>query len=209
MKKEDNSPLPTFSRDQGIARWLERLDWIVSTGFGFGSRVPVVSVNPSYERRIWFPNHTVTEQASGVGGLLLRMGHKGKKRVRWVYHTLHIHWVRWVEPAWINTWCEPWKQEWFAVVWTHSVRTGWCALSGDSHDGNTWFASVSPVKRGYDTLNGRRTFGVVFLILKGRQLCVHCSVSEWSFATKQISVTRITTAQMAQIEIKRNLITKT
>jgi len=51
-------------------------------------------------------------------------------------------------------------------------------------------------------LDGRCTLGVVFPILKGRQLCIHCSDSEWSFATKQILVTRITTAQTAQTEIK-------
>ena len=62
--------------------------------------------------------------------------------------------------------------------------------------------------RGYDTTNGRRTFGVVFLIPKGRQLRIHCSDSEWSFSTKRVLVARITPAQMAQIEIKWDLIIK-
>ena len=43
-------------------------------------------------------------------------------------------------------------------------------------------------------------------IMKGRQLRIHCSDSEWSFSKNRISVTRITTAQ---IEIKWDLITKT
>jgi len=58
-------------------------------------------------------------------------------------------------------------------------------------------------------VDGRRTFEVVFPILKGRQLHIHCSDSEWSFSTNRISVTRITTTQMAQIEINWDLITKT
>ena len=49
----------------------------------------------------------------------------------------------------------------------------------------------------------------LFPILKGRQLRIHCSDSKWSFSTNQILVTRITMAQMAQIEIKWDLITKT
>jgi len=53
------------------------------------------------------------------------------------------------------------------------------------------------------------TFGVVFPILKGRQLCIHSSNSEWSFSKKRISVTRITAARMTQIERKCDLITKT
>ena len=36
----------------------------------------------------------------------------------------------------------------------------------------------------YVTVNGRHTFGVVFTILKGRQLRIHCNDSEWSFSTK-------------------------
>jgi len=48
----------------------------------------------------------------------------------------------------------------------------------------------------------RRTFGAVFPILKGGQLHIHCSDSKWSFFTNRISVTQITTAQIAQIEIK-------
>ena len=55
--------------------------------------------------------------------------------------------------------------------------------------------------------NGRRTFGVVFPILKGRQLRIHCSDDERSSYTNRISVTQITTVQMAQIEIKWDLIT--
>ena len=58
-------------------------------------------------------------------------------------------------------------------------------------------------------VDGRRTFGVVFPILKGRQLRIHYSDNEWSFSTNPISVTRLTTLQMAQIEIKGDLITKT
>ena len=54
-------------------------------------------------------------------------------------------------------------------------------------------------------VDGRRTFGVMFPILKGRQLCIHSSENEWSFSTKRISVTQITTAQ---IEIKWDLITR-
>jgi len=63
-------------------------------------------------------------------------------------------------------------------------------------------------QRGYDTVDCRRAFRVVFPILKGRQLRIHCSDSEWSFFTNRISVTRITTAQMVQIGIKWDLITK-
>jgi len=55
----------------------------------------------------------------------------------------------------------------------------------------------------------RRTFEVVFPILKGRQLRFHHSDSEWFFSTNRISVARITTANMAQIEIKWDLITNT
>ena len=55
----------------------------------------------------------------------------------------------------------------------------------------------------------RHIFGILFPILKGRQHRIHCSTGEWSFSTKRISVTRITTAQMAQIEKKWELITKT
>ena len=55
----------------------------------------------------------------------------------------------------------------------------------------------------------RHTFGVVLSILQGRQLCIHHSDSEWSFSTKRISVTRITTTRMAQIERKWDLIAKT
>ena len=58
------------------------------------------------------------------------------------------------------------------------------------------------VKRGYDTVDGRRAFGVVFSGVKGRQLRIHCSDSVWSFATNRISATQITTTQMAQTEIK-------
>jgi len=57
-------------------------------------------------------------------------------------------------------------------------------------------------ERGYNTVNGRHTCGVVLPILKERQPRIHCSDSEWSFSTNRISVTRITTAQMTQIEIK-------
>jgi len=58
-------------------------------------------------------------------------------------------------------------------------------------------------------VDGRRIFGGVFPILQGRQLRIHHSDSEWSFSTNRISVTQITMAQMAQIEIKWDLITKT
>jgi len=47
------------------------------------------------------------------------------------------------------------------------------------------------------TVEGRRTFAVVFRIPKGRQLGIHCSHNERSFSEKRISVTRITMAQMA------------
>ena len=66
-----------------------------------------------------------------------------------------------------------------------------------------------PNQKGYDTVDCQRTFGVVFPILKGRQLHINHSDSEWSFSTNRISVTPITTAQMTQIKIKRDLITKT
>jgi len=56
---------------------------------------------------------------------------------------------------------------------------------------------------------GGRTFAVAYLILKGMQLRIHLSDSEWSFSSNQMRVTRITTAQMVQIEIKWDLITKT
>jgi len=62
-----------------------------------------------------------------------------------------------------------------------------------------------PTQRGYDTVDGRRTFGIVVPIFKGRQFRIYCSDSKWSFSKKRISVTRIT---MAQIEIKWDLITK-
>ena len=65
------------------------------------------------------------------------------------------------------------------------------------------------LKGGYDTVDCRHNFGVVFPILKGRQLRIHHNDSEWSFSTNRISVTRITTAQMARIEIKWDLIIKT
>ena len=66
---------------------------------------------------------------------------------------------------------------------------------------------VPRIQRGYDTVDGRRTFGGgVFPFLKGRQLRSHCSDSDWSVSTNRISITRITTAQ---IEIKLDLITKT
>ena len=55
----------------------------------------------------------------------------------------------------------------------------------------------TPVKhlRGYDMVDCRRTFGVVFPILKGTQLRIQFSDSEWSFFTNRISVTRITTTK--------------
>jgi len=49
-------------------------------------------------------------------------------------------------------------------------------------------------------VEGICVFGVVFPFLKRRQLHFNCSDSEWSFSNKRMSVTRITTAQMAQIE---------
>ena len=70
------------------------------------------------------------------------------------------------------------------------------------------FAFYLTHKRGYDTVDGRCTFRVVLPILEGRQLRIHCSDSELFFPTKQISVTRINTAEIAQIEIKWDLITK-
>jgi len=36
-------------------------------------------------------------------------------------------------------------------------------------------AATSSLALGYDTVDGRRDFGVVFPILKGRQLRIHCS----------------------------------
>jgi len=69
---------------------------------------------------------------------------------------------------------------------------------------NVYFAS----ERGYDTAYGRRTFEVVFPLLKGRQLSIHCSDRAWSFYTKRIMVSRITAAQMAQIKIKWDQITE-
>ena len=44
---------------------------------------------------------------------------------------------------------------------------------------------------------------------KGRQLCIHCSNSEWFFSKKRISVTQEATCRMAQIERKMDLITET
>ena len=46
-------------------------------------------------------------------------------------------------------------------------------------------------------------------IIKGRQLRIPCSDSEWYFSNKLISVTRATTVRMAQIERKWDLIIKT
>ena len=67
---------------------------------------------------------------------------------------------------------------------------------------------ILTASRCHDTVNGRLTFGILFPIFKGSQLRIHCSDSEWYFSTKRTSVTRITTAQLAQIEIKWDLITK-
>jgi len=64
-------------------------------------------------------------------------------------------------------------------------------------------------ERGQAMGEGRHTVGVVFSILKGIQLRIHRSDSECFFSKKQRSVARITTAQMAQIERKWHLITKT
>jgi len=47
------------------------------------------------------------------------------------------------------------------------------------------------------------------LFLKGGNSAFIAAISEWSFSTPRISVTRITTAQMTRIEIKWDLITKT
>jgi len=63
--------------------------------------------------------------------------------------------------------------------------------------------------RGYDMVDGRHIFGVAFPILRGWQLCIHHSDSEWFFSTDRISVTRITTAQMAQIKLIWDLSAKT
>jgi len=57
-------------------------------------------------------------------------------------------------------------------------------------------------------IKGRCTFGVVFTILEGRQLLIRCSNTEWSFFKRRISVARITTVRMSQIERKWDLITK-
>jgi len=51
----------------------------------------------------------------------------------------------WFEPVRMNTRCETWKQEWFALVRTHSMQTGWCVISSDSHYGNAWFALIYTV----------------------------------------------------------------
>jgi len=62
---------------------------------------------------------------------------------------------------------------------------------------------------GYVTVGDRGPFRDVFPILKGRQLHIHSSDSEWSFSTKRISVTPIFTTRMEQTEIKWDLITET
>jgi len=51
-------------------------------------------------------------------------------------------------------------------------------------------------------IDGRHTFGVVLPILKGRQLRIHGSDSQWFFPKKRILVTQITTARIGQIEKK-------
>ena len=48
-------------------------------------------------------------------------------------------------------------------------------------------------------IDGRRTFGFVFSILKRRQLRIDCGDSEYDFSQKRISVTRIIMAQIGQI----------
>jgi len=77
-----------------------------------------------------------------------------------------------------------------------------------------WFCHVSGVLNPYMSVlkcyskglwHGRRIFGVGFPILKGRQLRINHSNSKSSFSTNRILVTRITTAKMAQIEIKWDL----
>jgi len=64
------------------------------------------------------------------------------------------------------------------------------------------------ILRGYVTVEDRRIFGVVFPILKWRQLRNHCSDNKWYFSKKRISVTRIITTQVVQIERKWDLIPK-
>ena len=44
--------------------------------------------------------------------------------------------------------------------------------------------------KGFVTVGGRRIFGVVFPILKGRQLGIYCSDSEWSFSKRRIVLCR-------------------
>jgi len=46
----------------------------------------------------------------------------------------------------MNTRCEPWYQNRFALIRTHSVRTQWFALSGDAHHGNARVALVRAVQ---------------------------------------------------------------
>jgi len=62
---------------------------------------------------------------------------------------------------------------------------------------DSWFQSLCALLKGLwcnVTVEGRRTFGVVFLIIEGRQLHIHCSGRAWSFSIKRILVTRINTA---------------
>jgi len=51
--------------------------------------------------------------------------------------------------------------------------------------------------KGVATVNGRRTFGIVFPIIKGRQLRIQCRDRECDFLQKQLA-TQITTARMYQ-----------
>jgi len=57
-------------------------------------------------------------------------------------------------------------------------------------------------------VKGRRTFGVVFPILKEATAFI-AAIASGIFLKKRTSVTKITTARMAQIERKWDLATKT
>jgi len=99
---------------------------------------------------------------------------------------------------------ELWLKVWYIPSQLSLPRQG--PTWSESTEFSSYLRSSYP---SYDMVDCRRTFGVVFPILKGSQLHIHHSESKWSFSTNRISVTQITTAQMAQIEIKSDLITKT
>ena len=49
-------------------------------------------------------------------------------------------------------------------------------------------------------IKGRHAHRVMFPILEGRQLHIHCGDIKWPFSKKQVSVTQISKAQIAEIE---------